>query len=60
MEKSENHWVLFAYTGITLILLAGIYTGVPTWLDYLDYGLLAGGIIFLILAAIDFRKRKKV
>ena len=60
MQKSENYWVVLAVIGIIFILLAGFYTGVPTWLDYLDYGFLAGGAISLTLAAFEFRKRKKV
>jgi uncharacterized membrane-anchored protein len=60
MEKSDSGWVPLALTGLVLIILAGSYTGVPTWLDYLDYGLLAGGVITLILAAYEFQRRNKV
>jgi hypothetical protein len=60
MEKTGNYWVVLAAIGIVLIVLAGFSSGVPTWLDYLDYYFLAGGIVALILAAIEFRNRKKV
>ncbi|MFW9833510.1 MAG: mercury resistance system transport protein MerF [Candidatus Thorarchaeota archaeon] len=60
MRSSENYWYVFAVIGIYLILLAGYYSGVPTWLDYLDYVFLPVGAVFLILAAIEFRRRKKV
>jgi hypothetical protein len=58
MERTENYWIALAVIGIVFILLAGLYTGVPTWVDYLDYGLLACGIIALLFAAIEFRKPK--
>jgi hypothetical protein len=60
MQKTGNYWVVLASIGIVLIVLAGFSTGLPTWLDYLDYGLLTCGVIALILAAIEFRRRKKV
>lgn len=60
MEKSDLGWIRLATAGLFLIILAGSYTGVPTWLDYLDYGLLAGGVTALILAAYEFQRRNKV
>ena len=61
MEKSENYWGLLAITGVVLILLAGINTGIPiSWLGYLNYGFLIAGVITLILAALEFRRRNKV
>jgi hypothetical protein len=60
MKKSDEGWVRLATAGLVLIIFAGSYTGVPTWLDYLDYGLLAGGVTALILAAYEFRRRDKV
>ncbi|MGD9395010.1 MAG: hypothetical protein PVJ05_01135 [Candidatus Thorarchaeota archaeon] len=61
MEKSENYWVLLAIIGVVLILLAGFNTTVPIpWLGYLNYGFLFVGIVILILATLEFRKRNKV
>lgn len=60
MQKTGNYWAVLAAIGIVLIVLAGFYTGVPTWLDYFDYGLLTCGVIALVLAAIEFRRREKV
>ncbi|MFX1578336.1 MAG: hypothetical protein ACFFBJ_01730 [Promethearchaeota archaeon] len=60
MQRSKIYWVVLTIIGIVFILLAGFYTGIPTWLDYLDYGFLAAGAVFLILAAIEFRRQKKV
>jgi hypothetical protein len=60
MQKTGNYWVALAAIGIVLIVLAGFSSGVPTWLDSLDYYFLAGGIVALILAAIEFRRREKV
>jgi 1,4-dihydroxy-2-naphthoate octaprenyltransferase len=60
MWSSENYWYVLAVIGIFFILFAGFYTGIPTWLNYLDYGFLSVGAVFLILAAIEFRRQKKV
>ncbi|NHI89687.1 MAG: hypothetical protein EAX87_09195 [Candidatus Thorarchaeota archaeon] len=60
MQKTGNDWAVLAAIGIVFIVLAGFSTGVPTGLDYLDYGLLAGGVVALVFAAIEFRRRKKV
>ena len=60
MEKSETDWVPFlVITGIVFLFVAGFYTGVPTWLDHLDYVFIVGGVVALILAAIELRKRNK-
>jgi len=60
MEKSDTDWVRFTIVGLVLIILAGFSSGVPTWWDYLDYGFLIGGVIALILAAFEFRRRNKI
>ncbi|MHA2158760.1 MAG: hypothetical protein ACXABE_07655 [Candidatus Thorarchaeota archaeon] len=60
MKKSDEGWVRLANAGLVLIIFAGFYSGVPTWLDYLDYGLLAGGVTALIFAAYEFQRRNKV
>ena len=60
MEKSDSYWVPLAITGIVLIFLAGFNTTPPTLLNYLSLGFLAGGVVALILAALEFRRRSKV
>ncbi len=59
LEKSDTGCVPLVITGLVLILLAGFDDGITTWLDYLDYGFLAGGVAALILAALEFRGLNK-
>ncbi len=59
----ETKWLPLAITGVVLIVLAGFDTsptGVTTWLNYLSFGFLAGGVIALILAAHEFQRRNKM
>ena len=56
----ETKWFPLAITGVVLILLSGFNTSVPSWLNYLGYGFLAGGVVALILAAYEFQRRNEV
>ena len=60
MEKSDTYWVLLAITGIVLVFLAGFNTTPPTLLNYLSLGFLAGGVVALILAALEYGRRNRV
>ncbi len=53
----ETKWRPLAITGVVLILLGGFNTTPPSWVNYLSFGFLAGGVVALILAADEFRRR---
>ena len=59
-DIQEAKWRPLAIIGVVLILLGGFNTTVPTWLNYLSFGFFVGGVITLILAALEFRRRNKV